>query len=158
MISRAAPGPGRAGRPYTDPGPTDAIADRVPGAQFVELPGGDQALSAMDLDLVADHIEEFVLGARVGRHRDRNFATVLFTDIVGSTKRAADMGDSRWRALLGDHDSLTRREVERHRGRYVKSTGDGVLATFPLPLDQQERSALQRSAQIVRQAIDQLAI
>lgn len=109
------------------------IADHIPGAQFIELPGGDHALSAMDLDLVADHIEEFVLGAPTGGDRDRNFATVLFTDIVRSTEEAARRGDTDWHALLDQHDVTVQRQLDRFSGRLVKSTGDGILAVFDGP-------------------------
>ena len=99
-------------------------ADHIPNARYVEIPPGGRA---------AHEIEQFLTGVRRPVVSDRVLATVLFTDIVGSTERAAQLGDSAWRALLGRHDTLVREEVERHRGRFVKSLGDGVLATFDGP-------------------------
>ena len=81
----------------------------------------------------ADEIEQFLTGVRRPVPTDRVLATVLFTDIVGSSECAAELGDSRWRALLERHDALVRDQVERHRGRLVKSLGDGTLATFDGP-------------------------
>jgi class 3 adenylate cyclase len=80
-----------------------------------------------------DAIEEFLTGRFPARHTDRVLATVLFTDVVGSTEEAARLGDRRWSELLVTHDTLVRADVERFRGRVVKSTGDGVLATFDGP-------------------------
>jgi class 3 adenylate cyclase len=80
-----------------------------------------------------DEMEEFLTGTRHARPLDRVLATVMFTDIVGSTRRAADAGDRRWRELIGRHDELTRRQLERFRGREVKTLGDGFLATFDGP-------------------------
>ncbi len=99
-------------------------ADHIPDAQYVEIPPDG---------LAADEIEQFLTGVRRSVVSDRVLATVLFTDIVGSTERAASLGDGAWRALLERHDALVRAEVERHRGRFVKSLGDGVLATFDGP-------------------------
>ena len=109
------------------------IAEHVPGARFVELEGSDGLFSVGDSEAVLGEIEEFLTGTRHEREADRVLATVLFTDIVDSTARAADLGDSQWRSLLERHDRAVRRELERHRGRCVKSTGDGVLATFDGP-------------------------
>jgi pimeloyl-ACP methyl ester carboxylesterase len=108
------------------------LAGRIPGAKLVELPGGDHGFWS-DPDQIADEIEEFLTGARHEHETDRVLSTVLFTDIVGSTKRAAELGDRRWRELLERHDSLMRRQLERFRGREVKATGDGFLATFDGP-------------------------
>ena len=80
-----------------------------------------------------DEVEEFVTGRPAAATRDRMLATVLFTDIVRSTERAAELGDRRWRELLAQHDRLVERELARYRGRLVKSIGDGVLATFDGP-------------------------
>lgn len=99
-------------------------AEHVPKAQLVEVPTGGRFV---------DEIERFLTGVRRPVISDRVLATVLFTDIVGSTERAAELGDGAWRALLERHDTLVREEVERHRGRFVKSLGDGVLATFDGP-------------------------
>jgi pimeloyl-ACP methyl ester carboxylesterase len=109
------------------------IAGRIPTARFVEIPGTDHMFWAQHSDLVADEIEEFLTGVRPVAEPDRVLATVLFTDIVGSTERAAELGDRRWKTVLDSHDALAGREIERHRGRQVKTTGDGVLATFDGP-------------------------
>lgn len=109
------------------------LAEHIPGARYVELEGSDSLFSVGDADAIIGEIEEFLTGHRQERDPDRVLATVLFTDIVGSTERAAELGDSDWRSLLQRHDSLVRNEIERHRGRTVKSTGDGVLATFDGP-------------------------
>ena len=109
------------------------LAEHIPGARHVELPGRDSLSAFGDSDAVVDEIEEFLTGTRQRRAADRVLATVLFTDIVGSTRRAAELGDTRWRRLLAEHDELIKRELERHRGRFVKSIGDGVLATFDGP-------------------------
>ena len=86
-----------------------------------------------ETDALVDEIEEFITGVRQASRAERVLSTVMFTDIVGSTERAAELGDSRWRELLDRHDDLVRRQIERHRGRAVKSTGDGFLATFSGP-------------------------
>ena len=99
-------------------------AEHIPNAQLVETGPGVRA---------ADEIERFLTGVRRPVVSDRVLATVLFTDIVGSTERAAELGDGAWRTLLGHHDTIVREEVERHRGHLVKSLGDGVLATFDGP-------------------------
>ena len=109
------------------------LARHIPGARYVELEGTDSLFSVGDSEAVLGEIEEFLTGARQTREPDRVLAAVLFTDIVGSTQRAAELGDSEWRSLLERHDRLVMREIDRHRGRYVKSTGDGVLATFDGP-------------------------
>jgi len=109
------------------------LAEHIPGARYVELEGTDSLFSVGDSEAVFGEIEEFLTGVRNQREPDRVLATVMFTDIVGSTERAAELGDSGWRSLLERHDVVVRREIDRHRGRYVKSTGDGVLATFDGP-------------------------
>jgi len=109
------------------------LASKIAGAKFVELPGDDHWISAGDVDELADEIEEFLTGTRPLPEPDRVLATVLFTDIVGSTERAAELGDRRWRELLGAHDAAVRRELERFRGREVDTAGDGFLATFDGP-------------------------
>ena len=108
------------------------VADHVPNARYVELPGSGPVYLG-DVDDVADEIEGFLTGARRPVISDRVLATVMFTDIVGSTERAAQLGDSAWRSLLERHDALVREQVERHRGRVVKSLGDGGLALFDGP-------------------------
>jgi class 3 adenylate cyclase len=108
------------------------IADLIPAARFIELPGRDH-LAIIDADQILDEVEEFLTGERHVHEPDRVLATVMFTDIVGSTERAAELGDSRWRELVARHDALIRRELERHRGRAIKTLGDGFLATFDGP-------------------------
>jgi class 3 adenylate cyclase len=109
------------------------IAGRIPGARLVELEGVDNMFSVGDSEAVMGEIEEFLTGERQAREPDRTLATVLFTDICGSTERAAEMGDRGWRFMLERHDALFRRSLGRHRGREVKRTGDGFLATFDGP-------------------------
>jgi pimeloyl-ACP methyl ester carboxylesterase len=109
------------------------IAAKIPGARFVELAGADHWISAGDTDAIADEIEEFLTGTRPAPELDRVLATVLFTDIVGSTERAAELGDRRWRELVGAHEAAVRRELDRFRGREVDTAGDGFLAAFDGP-------------------------
>ncbi len=109
------------------------LAESIPGARYVELEGSDSLFSVGDSEAILGEIEEFLTGERHAPEPDRVLATVLFTDICGSTERAAELGDSAWRSLLSRHDELVRAEVARHRGKAVKSTGDGVLATFDGP-------------------------
>jgi class 3 adenylate cyclase len=108
------------------------MAEHIPGARLVELPGADH-LPVVDPEQILVEAEEFLTGERHAREADRILATVLFTDIVGSTERAAALGDSRWRELVARHDTLVQRELQRHRGRPIKTLGDGVLATFDGP-------------------------
>ena len=109
------------------------IADRIPGARFVELPGVDHLMWTGDAAAILDEIEGFLTGVRRGPEPDRVLATVLFTDIVGSTERAAALGDQAWSALVERHHAAVRRELERFRGREVDTAGDGFLATFDGP-------------------------
>jgi pimeloyl-ACP methyl ester carboxylesterase len=109
------------------------LASRISGAKFVELAGADHWIAAGDTDAIADEIEEFLTGTRPVPEPDRVLATVLFTDIVGSTERAASLGDRRWRELLSTHDAAVRRELARFRGREVDTAGDGFLAAFDGP-------------------------
>jgi class 3 adenylate cyclase len=109
------------------------LAAGIAGARLVEL-GGDEHLPwAGDSEPIIEEIEEFVTGSRHALVADRVLATVLFTDIVGSTTRAASLGDAEWRALLERHRELVRAELTRWRGREVVTTGDGFLATFDGP-------------------------
>lgn len=110
-----------------------AIAAAIPGARFVELSGENHVPFRGDPDAIVDEIEEFLTGVRSLPQRDRVLATVLFTDIVGSTEAAAAHGDRRWRALLDEHDRLVEEQVTRFHGRKVKATEDGVLALFDGP-------------------------
>jgi class 3 adenylate cyclase/pimeloyl-ACP methyl ester carboxylesterase len=108
-------------------------AQQVRGAKVVKLPGEDRLFFVGDSGPMLDAIEEFLTGQLPAHHSDRVLATVLFTDIVGSTEFAAQVGDRRWKELLAAHDALVEAEVERFRGRVVTSTGDGALATFDGP-------------------------
>jgi class 3 adenylate cyclase len=109
------------------------VADRIPTASLVVVPGRDYLPWAGDQDSLIDEVAAFVTGARPLREPDRVLATVLFTDVVGSTKRAAELGDQRWRALLADHNDIVRRLLARHEGQEVDRAGDGFLATFDGP-------------------------
>jgi class 3 adenylate cyclase len=109
------------------------LAQEIPGAKYVELAGADHIPFYGDSDAIVEEIEEFLTGSRHAAAPDRALATVLFTDVVGSTQQAAGLGDAAWRQLLDRHDAIAQREVERWRGRLVKSTGDGLLATFDGP-------------------------
>jgi class 3 adenylate cyclase len=109
------------------------LAERIPGAKLIELPGGDNMYSLGDSEALLGEMEEFLTGERHRTEPDRMLATVLFTDICNSTEHAARMGDRGWRYMLERHDALFRRSLERHRGREVKHTGDGFLATFDGP-------------------------
>jgi class 3 adenylate cyclase len=109
------------------------LAQRIPNAKYVELPGTDTSPFLGDAEDLLSEIEEFLTGIRPVHEIDRVLATVLFTDIVGSTELAARIGDRRWRNLLDSHDAIGRNEVDRFRGRVVRSTGDGMLATFDGP-------------------------
>ena len=109
------------------------VVERIDGARYVELAGADSLFFVGDTGPLLDAIEEFVTG-RLPRHDvDRMLATVLFTDVVGSTDQAAGMGDRRWSELIATHDDLTRTELEHFRGREIGTTGDGFLATFDGP-------------------------
>jgi class 3 adenylate cyclase len=109
------------------------VAHGIPGALEVELAGSDHLWLAGDQDAMIDEIEEFVTGRPPAAVGNRMLVTVLFTDIVRSTDRAAELGDRRWGELLGQYERLVERELARNRGRLVKSTGDGALATFDGP-------------------------
>jgi pimeloyl-ACP methyl ester carboxylesterase len=109
------------------------IAEQIPNARFVEMPGEDHLPWVGDQDAVVDEIEEFLTGARSVPESNRVLATVLFTDIVGSTDHAARLGDRAWRELLGLHHSLVRKELARFRGREIKTVGDAFIATFDGP-------------------------
>ena len=109
------------------------VAARVAGATLIEIDTGDLLFFVGDTGPWLDTVEEFLTGQLTTRDVDRVLATVLFTDVVGSTEHAARLGDRRWTELLGMHDTIVRSELERFRGREVKSTGDGILATFDGP-------------------------
>lgn len=127
------------------------IAERIEGARFVPLEGDDH-LPAVRPDEILDEVEEFLTGVRRGPEPDRVLATVVFTDIVRSTERAAELGDRRWRELRSAHDSTVRRELERFRGREVDAAGDGFLATFDGP------ARAVRCAAAIRDAVSPLGL
>jgi class 3 adenylate cyclase len=129
------------------------LAERIPNARLVALPGRNSYPLFDDWRTIVDEIREFVTGTRTdSRDEDRMLATVLFTDIVDSTRRAADMGDSQWRALLDAHDAMVRSQLGRFRGREVKTVGDGFLATFDGP----QRAI--RCALAIRESVRSLGI
>jgi class 3 adenylate cyclase len=107
------------------------VAEHIPGAKIIELPGIDHSLLGHPGAL--DAVEEFLTGVRPPERVDRVLSTVMFTDIVGSTERAAHEGDRKWRALLEAQQRAVRTDLDRFRGQEVKSTGDGFLATFDGP-------------------------
>ncbi|MDM0001860.1 adenylate/guanylate cyclase domain-containing protein [Variovorax sp. J22P240] len=109
------------------------IAENVVGARFEELPGSDSLPYWEAPDLILDHVEEFLTGNRRGAESDRALAAVLFTDIVDSTKHAADLGDAAWRELQDRHEEILREQIGLFRGRLVDTAGDGVLAVFERP-------------------------
>jgi class 3 adenylate cyclase len=109
------------------------LAANIPAARLVELDGVDHWPAVGDIKSITGEVEEFLTGQRHEHQPDRVLATVLFTDIVDSTRQAAALGDRRWRELLERHDEITRAEITRFQGRVVKQTGDGFLATFDGP-------------------------
>src|SRR5438034_4455322 len=110
------------------------LAEHIPEARYVEIPGIDHlVLDNATQDVIADEIEEFLTGVRPAPEPDRVLATVLFTDIVGSTERAAALGDRHWRELRDNHHAIVRRELARYRGKEVETAGDSFLATFDGP-------------------------
>jgi len=131
------------------------LASNIPGAKFVELPGNTHNFmyERDAAERIADEIQEFLTGSRDSRAEiDRVLATVMFTDIVDSTRCAAELGDRRWRALRGHHDAAVRQQLGRFRGREVKTLGDGFLATFDGP------ARAVRCASAIAEAIQPLGI
>jgi class 3 adenylate cyclase len=118
------------------------LAERIQGARYVELEGIDSLPFVGDSDAIVEEIEEFLTGVRSGGEFSRALLTVLFTDIVAATARAASLGDGRWRDLLADHDEQVRAQLARFGGREVKTVGDGFLATFDGPPSRALRCAL----------------
>jgi class 3 adenylate cyclase/pimeloyl-ACP methyl ester carboxylesterase len=118
------------------------LAEHIPGARYVELDGVDSFPFVGDSDAIIEEIEEFLTGVRTGGEVERALLTVMFTDIVDSTSRAARVGDGRWRDLLAQHDEQVRLELARFGGRDVKTVGDGFLATFAGPPSRALRCAL----------------
>ena len=128
------------------------VADHIPGARFVE-PSGSYASPLVGYsEEVLDEIEEFLTGARPVHEPDRVLATVLFTDIIDSTRMAAELGDARWKELLAQHDVRAKAEIADARGRYVHTTGDGLLATFDGP------ARAVRCAKAIAKAVQSLGI
>ena len=128
------------------------LASHIAGAKYIEMAGADHLPWIGDGDRVLDEIQEFLTGARSAGEPDRVLATVLFTDIVGSTSEAARLGDRRWSDLLERHNALVRREIDRFRGREVNTTGDGFLATFDGP------ARAIRCATVICDAVRQLGL
>lgn len=123
----------RSGDPITPVQHGRYLAEHLPGARYVELPGEGHAFWSGDPDDLLDEVQEFLTGAPPVTATDRVLATLLFTDIVGSTEVAARLGDERWTRLLEEHRLLVRQQLERFRGTEVDSVGDAVLATFDGP-------------------------
>jgi class 3 adenylate cyclase len=128
------------------------LAENIPGAKYVELPGDDSLFFLGDTDSLFGEIDEFLTGTRPGHDPQRMLATVLFTDIAASTARVVELGDERWRELLESHNTVVRRQLERFGGREVKTTGDGFLATFEGP------ARAIRCAGAIRDGLRQLGI
>jgi class 3 adenylate cyclase len=127
------------------------LAAHIAGARLTELPGDDH-VTYVNGDQIIDEVEEFLTGTRHEVEIDRVLATVLFTDIVDSTERAAELGDAEWHRVLSRHDDLVRAELGRWRGREVKQLGDGFLASFDGP------ARAIRCAQAITQGVRQLGL
>ncbi len=125
-----------------DPRHSRYIAERIPGARYVELEGTDSLPFLGDSDAIVEEIEQFLTGGRAGGEATRALLTVMFTDIVDATPRAAELGDGRWRDLLARHDEDLRKELRHFDGHEVKTVGDGFLATFAGPPSRALRCAL----------------
>ncbi len=123
----------REGERFIDVRHSRYLAEHIPGARYIELPGAEVFSFGRQGDQLLDEIEEFLTGARQAPHLERVLATVMFADIVDSTRTAAELGDRRWRDMLGSIEASVMRELAQHRGRAVKSLGDGFLATFDGP-------------------------
>ena len=118
---------------YIRRGHAEYLVNHIAGAQYLELPSADHVPFVADMDPLMDAIQEFLTGTTRRADTDRALKTVAFTDIVRSTQHAAELGDRRWRERLEQHESIARHEVDRARGKLVKFTGDGLLATFDGP-------------------------
>lgn len=129
------------------------MAERIPNAKYVELPGSDHVPWVGNTDAILDEVEEFLTGVRHGAEPDRVLATVLFTDIVDATRRAAELGDRRWRDLLDAHHAVVREELARFRGREIDTAGDGFLAAFDGPA-RAVRSACAIAGSVKRLGLD----
>jgi len=123
----------RRGDVYRDPGHARYLAEHIPNAKLIDLKGIDHLPYLGDADAILDEIQEFLTGVRPPPERDRVLATVLFTDIVGSTEHASAVGDRAWKGLLERHYAIVREELARYRGREIDTAGDGFLATFDGP-------------------------
>jgi class 3 adenylate cyclase/pimeloyl-ACP methyl ester carboxylesterase len=123
----------REGDRHVRAGHAEFVAERIPGAKLVSLPGDDNEWFSGDIEPLFDEIEQFVTGSRRTGRTDRVLATILFTDIVGSTERAASLGDAAWRGLREAHDDLLRSHIASFGGEIVETAGDGALATFNGP-------------------------
>ena len=123
----------RRGDTFRDPAHAAYLADHIPGAKLVLLSGVDHVPYVGDSDAIVDEVQEFLTGVRPAPEHDRVLATVMFSDIVGSTDRASALGDRDWLALLDRHNERVREELRRFRGREIGTTGDGFLATFDGP-------------------------
>jgi class 3 adenylate cyclase len=132
----------RSGDQAWDPRHSRYLAERIPGARYVELGGDDSLPFVGDSEALVEEVEEFLTGARAGGEMTRRLLTVMFTDIVDATARAAELGDVRWRDLLSHHDEAVRKELLRFGGHEVKTVGDGFLATFAGPPSRALRGAL----------------
>ena len=128
------------------------LAEHIPGARWVELAGEDFILWAGDLDTIADEMEEFLTGRRIGSEATRVVVTVMFTDVVGSTARAEALGDRAWSDLLRAHDSRLRAELHRFGGHEIDTAGDGFFASFASP------TAAIRCAQAVQAAVREIGV
>jgi pimeloyl-ACP methyl ester carboxylesterase/class 3 adenylate cyclase len=128
------------------------LAEHIPGARYVEVPGSDYFAFLGNADVFVDEIGRFVKGLERAPEADRVLATVMFTDIVGSTQRASELGDRPWAELLGQHHAAVRRELERFRGQEVDTAGDGFFATFDGP------ARAMRCALAVREAVRPLGL
>ena len=127
------------------------LVEHITGARYFEQPG-EHLLGLGDAEVLADEVETFLTGAHPVREPDRVLATVLFTDIVGSTERAADLGDRHWRAILDEHHGIVRRELDQYHGHEIKTMGDGFLASFDGP------ARAIRAACAIRDAVPRLGI
>jgi class 3 adenylate cyclase len=128
------------------------LAEHIPAARLVELPGSDYLYFVGDSEALLDEIQEFLTGVREAPEPDRVLATVMFTDIVGSTEQAASLGDRAWRDLVERHHATVRHQLNRFRGREVDTAGDGFFATFDGP------ARAIRCAEAIRDAVRELGI
>jgi class 3 adenylate cyclase len=144
----------RTGDNAWDPRHSRYLAQRIAGARYVELEGTDSLPFVGDSDAIVEEIEEYLTGARSGGEQTRALLTVMFTDIVEATARAARLGDGRWRDLLADHDAQVREQLVRFGGREVKTVGDGFLVTFAGPPSRALRCALSITAAAHRLGVE----